>query len=330
MRVRWAVALTAAVIVAGACAAPAPPAPRPPSLVGVINGTTAEAAKLSIDALRQGLEALGYQAGRDVTLDVRYMEGQGVDRAAQLAQELVAKGAAIIVVGNPAAVEGARRASSTLPIVMAGVHPDPVGQGWVASLAKPAGNVTGLSLAVPTAPARRLQLLKDIVPGTTRVGVLHDDTLGDPGAVLAPLEAAAKDLGVELKVVVVKQPAEIDSAIGGLRAAGIAGALVNTGAMFATNLDRIARAATAQRVATSIGTIEGARAGCLVAFAADQIDTYRRAAAYVDKILKGAKAGDLPVERPDKFATVVNLKTAQALGLTVPESILAQATEVIR
>ena len=309
------------------CVAPAQVAPKAATVIGLIQGVSGDDATARTDALRKGMDALGYNEGRDITLEVRYLEGQGNDRAAALTEELIRKGAAVIVTGNPAGVAGAMQASKTIPIVMAGVSPDPVADGFVASLARPGGNVSGLSLQVPTLPGRRLQLLKEIAGGT-RLGVLHDGTL--PATVNIALENAARTLGVQLEIVVVKDAGEIEGAIASLRSAGIAAFHVNIGALFGINMPRIARAAIDQRMASSFGVLEGARAGALFALGPDQVDLYRRAATYVDKILKGASPSGLPVEQPERFALLVNVRTAQALGVTVPDAILAQATEVIR
>lgn len=320
-------AIIAALLIVG-CTAPAVVPPRPPTVIGLIVGVSGDDTTARVDAFRKGMEVLGYHEGRDITLEVRYLEGQGNDRAAALTEELIRMNATVIVTGNPAGVAGAMRVSKAIPIVMAGVSSDAAADGFVSSLARPGGNVSGLSLQVPTLPGRRLQLLKDLVPGSTRLGVLHDGTL--TGAVNGALQSAATTLGIQLEIVVVKDASEIEGAIASLRSAGIGGFHVNIGALFGINMPRIAKAALDQRMASSFGVPEGARAGALFALGPDQVDLYRRAATFVAKILKGASPSDLPVEQPEKFALLLNLRTAQALGITVPDSILAQATEVIR
>ena len=315
-----------AALLASACA-PAP-VPKAPILIGVIQGISPDLAKPRMDALRAGLEALGYREGREIAFDVRYLEGQGDDRAAQLTQELIQRGAAIIVTGNPAGVAGARRASPTIPIVMAGVSPDPVADGFVASVARPGGNVTGLSLQVPTLPARRLQVLKQMVPDVSRIGVLHDATA--PNSVQVTLEQAASVTGLALDVAIVRNTVEIDAAFASWRAVGIRAAHVNVAAVVGANFKQVAAAAIGQKVATSFSVPDGVREGGLFSIGTDQIDLYRRSAVYVDKILKGASPGDLPVGRPERFDLVINMRTAQAIGVTIPDSVLSQATELIR
>ena len=301
--------------------------PASPKVIGLIIGVGPADAKPRIEAFRTGMEALGHREGRDFVLDVRYLEGGGIDRAAQLTQELVDRRAVVIVTGNPAAVDGGRRATSAVPIVMAGVGTDPVATGWVSSLAQPGGNVTGLSFQVPTLPGRRLQLLKEITTAR-HMGLLHDAT--GPSNARADIEAAAQTLGIALQVVTAKDTSEIEAGFAAFRSASVVAVHVTVGSLFPANLPRITTLATTQGVATSFGIKEGVLAGGLLALGPDQLDLYRRAAGYVDKLLRGHKPGDLPVEQPEKFELIINAKTAATIGITIPASILAQATEVIR
>ena len=313
-----------------ACAGP-PLTARPPAVIGVIQGLSADLARPRIDALRSGLEALGYREGRDFTLELRLLEGRGQDRAAELTSELIGKGAAVIVVGNPVAVDGALKASTTVPIVLAGVGTDPVGAGWISSLSHPGGNVTGISFQVPTVNGRRLQLMREIFPAASRLGVLEDATAGRTGGTArAEFEEAARSLGVGLQVITAKDLKEVEAALATFRSVGINAVNGVTGSFFPTQFSEIAKLASAARIGVSWGIAEGARAGGLLGLGPEQTDLYRRSAAFIDKILRGAKPGDLPVEQPQKLEVVVNMKTAQALGITLPTSILAQATEVIR
>jgi putative ABC transport system substrate-binding protein len=246
-----AVAIALAAILLTACT-PAT-TPKPPTLIGVIQGISPDLAKPRVDALRAGLKALGREDGRDHTFDIRYLEGQGEDRAADLTRELVAKGAAIIVTGNPNGVAGAKKASATIPIVMSGVSPDPVADGFVQSLARPGGNVTGISPQVPTLPSRRLQMLRDVVPDVTRIGVLHDSTAGT--GVLAALEQAASTTGLALQITPISTTSEIDGAFSAWRRVGIRAAHVNTAAVVGTNFAPIAAAALSNGIATSFGVV---------------------------------------------------------------------------
>lgn len=304
---------------------------RPPTVIGVIQGLSADLAKPRVDALRSGLEALGYREGRDFTLELRLLEGKGESRATELTTELIGKGAAVIVVGNPVAVDGALKASTTVPIVLAGVGTDPVGAGWISSLSRPGGNVTGISFQVPTVNGRRLQLMREIFPAAARFGLLEDATAGRTGGTArAEFEEAARSLGVGVQVITAKDLKEVEAALATFRSGGINAVNGVVGSFFPTQFSEIARLASAAGIGVSWGVAEGARAGGLLGLGPEQTDLYRRSAAYVDKILRGAKPGDLPLEQPQKFEVVVNMKTAQALGITVPSSILAQATEVIR
>lgn len=299
-------------------------------MIGVIQGVPPDLARPRIEALRAGLEALGYREGRDLTLEVKHLEGcrEGAERAAQLTRELVSLGATLIVTGNPAGVEGARRASNDIPIVLAGVGSDPVASGWVSSLARPGTNVTGISFQAPGSSGKRLQLLMELASGARRIGLVHDST-ASPGAKLE-IEHAAQDLGIELETIEVRTVADVEAAFARLGSERIAAALITFGCVTSQLFDRIADLALDHRIATATGVLDSATAGGLLALAPDQTDLYRRAAAYVDKILKGASPGELPVEQPEKFELVINLRTARALGVTVPDHILQQATRVIR
>lgn len=314
-------------LVLAACAS-IPASPQRPTVIGVIQGVPPDLAGPRVDALRAGLEALGYREGRDLTLEVRYLEGQGQERAAELTRELVSLGAALIVTGNPAGVEGARRASSDIAIVLAGVGFDPVGQGWVSSLARPGTNITGISFQAPGSAGKRLQLLMELASGSRRVGLVHDSTASSGAK--REIEAAARDLGIEIETIEVRTAAEVEAAFARFGSERVAAAMITVGGVTSQQFGRIADLALDHSIATATGVLDSASAGGLLALAPEQTDLYRRAAAYVDKILKGADPGDLPVEQPEKFELVINLKTARALGITVPDHILQQATRVIR
>ncbi len=280
------------------------------------------------EAFRQGLRELGYVEGQNIVIEYRWAEGRA-ERLPDLAAELVSLKVDIIVAAGTPAPLAAKHATRTIPIVMSSAG-DPVGSGLVASLARPGGNVTGLSTFTRELAAKRLQLLKEVVPGVSRVAVLWN--AANPYAVLNMREtqAAARTLGVQVQSLEVRGPDDFENA---LPAAikGRAGALivVDDPLTYLYRM-RIADFAARNRLPATYGFREFAEAGGLMAFGANLADLYRRAAIYVDKILKGAKPAELPVEQPTKFELIINLKTAKALGLTVPQSVLVRADEIIQ
>jgi putative ABC transport system substrate-binding protein len=283
------------------------------------------------EAFLQGLRDLGYVEGRNVVIEYRYAEGKP-ERFPALAAELVALKVDVIVAPNTPPALAAKQATRTIPIVFL-FSVDPVTDGLVTSLARPGGNVTGLSNLAPELVGKRLELLTQAVPGVTRVAVLWQ-----PGGVpertekdiLTRAEVAGRALGVRLQFVEARGPADIDRAFSDMTRER-AGALTALGSpMFTSERRRLVDLAAKHRLPAVYGRREYVDAGGLMSYAPDFADLSRRAATYVDKILKGAKPGDLPAEQPTKFELVFNLKTAKALGLTIPQSVLARADEVIR
>jgi putative ABC transport system substrate-binding protein len=269
---------------------------------------------------------LGYVEGQNILIEGRYY-GDRSERLPALAAELVRLKVDVIVAGAPPAPEAAQRATATIPIVMAN-HPDPVGSGLVASLARPGGNVTGLSSLTPELVGKRLQLLKEAVPGISRVAVLSNPTIPTVRLDLRAAEVAARSLKVQLQVLEARAPSDFASAA---MTKDRAGALIVLGGpMFFGHRTRIVELAAQSRLPAMYGQKEYAEAGGLMAYGVNTRESFGRAATYVDKIPKGAKPGDLPIEQPTKFDFVVNLKTAKALGLTIPPSLLLRADEVIR
>jgi putative ABC transport system substrate-binding protein len=277
------------------------------------------------DAFRIGLRDLGYVEGRNLDIEFRFAEGDA-NRLPRLVAELVALNVEVIV-SYATGVPAARRVTATIPIVQA-VGGDLVALGMVASLAHPGGNVTGSTFFVPELMAKRLELLKELVPSMTRAGVLLVRDNPSTSGILEKMGAAAKALLVELQPIEVRGPREFESAFSAWADKQIGGLVMLDHAYFLANIDAIATFASKDSL-PSIGPLELPANGGLMAYGVNFSDFFRRAAYFVDKIIKGAKPGDIPVEQPTKFETIINLKTAKALGLDVPTSILLRADEVI-
>jgi putative tryptophan/tyrosine transport system substrate-binding protein len=297
--------------------------------VGILGGISAPAHPQR-EAFLQGLRDLGYVEGRSIVIEKRLDEGK-LERLPALAAELVALEVDVILAAHTAAALAAKQATKTLPIVLAGVR-DPVGTGLVTNLARPGGNVTGLSLLAPELVGKRLEQLKQAVPEVTRVAALwhrggqveRTDT-----DLLKGAEAAARALGVGLQIVEVRGPADLDRAFSDMIRARTGALIVLGGTMLSTERRRVVDLAATNRLPAVYPVREFVDAGGLMFYGANTADSWRRAATYVDKILKGAKPSDLPIEQPTKFQLVINLKTAKALGLTIPPSLLARADQVI-
>lgn len=281
------------------------------------------------EAFRQGLRDLGHVEGQTIILEPRWERGKP-DRYATLATELVRLNVDIIVAGTTPATLAARNATATIPIVMAAIGAgDPVELGLVASLARPGGNVTGLILQTHELAGKRLELLKETVPGVSRVALFWNPQQVHLAQVKEH-EAAARSLGVRLQPVEVRGAEDFE---GAFQAAGRgrAGALIMAQAsLFSVHRARLADLALHARLPTISGETGFAEAGGLMNYGPNIVDSWRRAAAYVDKILKGAKPGDLPIERPTKFELVINLKTSKALGLAIPPSVLIRADRAVQ
>ncbi len=284
------------------------------------------------EAFLQGLRDLGYVEGRNLVIEYREAEGKA-DRLPALAAELVAlKVDVILAAGSTLTARVAKEATTTIPIVFAAVG-DPVGSGLVTSLARPGGNVTGLSSFGAELVGKRLELLKQAVPGVDRVAVLwFPGALGErtDKDMLREAEAAARALAVRLQVVEARGPADFDRAFSDMTRARAGALTVLPANMFLREHRRLVDLAAKNRLPAVYTSREFVDARGLMSYGANQPDLFRRAATYVDKILKGAKPGDLPVEQPTKFELIINLKPAKDLGLTIPQSVLARADEVIQ
>jgi putative ABC transport system substrate-binding protein len=282
------------------------------------------------EAFRQGLRDLGYVEGRNVVIEDRDAEGK-FERLPALAAELVALKVDVIVAPNTAAALAVKQATKTIPIVFA-VVADPVTSGLVTSLARPGGNATGSSILAPELVGKRLELLTQAVPGVSRVAVLWQPGGAGEGTekdMLKGAEVAASALGVRLQFVEARGPADVDRAFSEMTRARAGALTVLPSAMFGSQRRRLVDLAAKNRLPAVYTSREFVDAGGLMAFGPNQADLYRGAATYVDKILKGAKPGDLPVEQPTTFELVINLKAAKAVGLTIPQSVLARADHIV-
>jgi putative ABC transport system substrate-binding protein len=280
-----------------------------------------------LDAFRQGLRHHGYFEGQNLVIERRYAEGQP-ERFPNLVAELVWINADVIVTSGAPAAQAAKQATSTVPIVMAQIN-DPVGLGLVTSLTRPGGNVTGLANLHSELGAKQMELLKEILPRATRVAVPWNPA--NPGAamILGHLQHAARALRLTLQSIEMRHPGEFDSAFATMVKERADAVLLPPDPSFLPHGKRIVSLAAANRLPTIFGWKELVEAGGLLAYGPSVPDLFKRAATYVDRILKGAKPGDLPVEQPAMFELVINLKTAKALGITIPPSLLARADRVI-
>jgi len=299
----------------------------PPRRIGVLLGGFSSESK-EAQQLREGLQQAGYTEGRDVVIEWRSASGDST-RARELAADLVQRKVEVIVVTGTVAAQAVKRATSAIPIVMA-VVADPVGSGLVANLAHPGGNVTGLSMMATDLGAKRLQLLKEAIPRVARVAVLWNPDTPFHAGVVEDLKAVAPLLAIELSVVGVQTPEDFSPAFSAVRRVHAQALYVIEDTLFFTHRAMLVRLASEARLPVIYGERHFADAGGLMSYGTNFGDLMRRSAGYVDRILKGAKPGDLPIEQPTKFELVVNLKTANTLGLSIPESILLRADEVIR
>jgi len=284
-----------------------------------------------VQAFQQGLRDLGYIEGQNIRIEYRYTDValQGhAELFPQLAAELIQLKPDVLVVSVTEAAQAAKNATSTIPIVMVSV-PDPVGAGLVASLARPGGNVTGLSRQTRDIISKTLQLLKEALPKVTRINVLSNPTDPLGSMMVRDAKEAAKSLGVQLNIVEARTPGELEGAFSTMHADRASALLVVTGAGFYLNRAQIVGLALRKRLPSVFQNREFIEAGGLLSYGPSTVANYRRAAFFVDRILKGTKPGDLPVEQPTKFELVINLKTATALGPTIPQSLLVRADQVI-
>jgi putative ABC transport system substrate-binding protein len=296
--------------------------------IGVLDDVGEAANEANLVAFRQGLRALGYVEGQNLVIEYRSADRRP-ERFPDLAAELARLKVDVIVTRGTSAALAARHVTDTIPIVMASSG-EPVFAGLVASLARPGGNVTGHHLMMPPQVAgKRLQLLKEMLPGLSRVGVLLDSGDVYAGLMMREIERVAPTIGIRLHSVEVRRPADFDRAFEAAIVDRVDALIAVEGVMTATDLTRIVAFATMSRLPAIYGHREFADAGGLMAYGPDLRDLFRRSATYVHRILEGARPADLPVEPPAKLELVINLKTARTLGLTIPASLLGRADQVI-
>jgi putative tryptophan/tyrosine transport system substrate-binding protein len=294
--------------------------------VGYLTFGTQASTEEDVEALRQGLREHGYVEGKTIAIEYRFADGRE-ERLPVLAAELVGLKVDLIFAPGPA-LPAAMNATKTIPIVFTAIA-DPVGYGLVPNLARPGGHITGVSYMGVELNPKRLELLKAAVPRLKRVAALANPTHVAYQRLVKELADAAKRLWLELQVVDVREPEALEGAFGVMTKEHVGAAIVIQHGMFLFHQTQIAELALKSRLPTMYETRQFVQAGGLMSYAANRADTFRRAAVHVDKILKGAKPGDLPVEQPTKFELFINLKTAKALGLTIPPSVLARADQVI-
>ncbi len=282
----------------------------------------------AIAAFRQGLRDLGWVEGQNIVVEHRWSEGR-FERLPDLAAELVRLKVDVIIAPSSIYTGAAKRATTTIPIVFVS-HADPIGSGHVATLARPGGNITGLSLMMTETNAKGLELLKEAVPGLARVAVVWDPATPSHRPGLDAVEIRGRALGLRIQPVPVRSATEFDSAFSAIVRERASGVLVLSTPLFIAQARQLADLAMKHKLPTMFGPKEHAQAGGLLSYGPDRADLWRRGATFVDKILKGAKPADLPVQQPTKFELVINLKTAKALGLTIPQLVLGRADEVIQ
>jgi putative ABC transport system substrate-binding protein len=282
----------------------------------------------ALEGFHRRLRELGWVEGQNIAIEYRWAEGR-FDRLPELAAELARLKVDVIVAPTSIYTGAAKRATSTIPVVFAS-HADPIGSGHVASLARPGGNITGLTIVMSETSGKSLELLKEAVPRLSRVAVIWDPATPSHGPALKAVEVMSRALGLRLQSLAVRSATEFDSAFSAIVREHTGGVLVLSTPLFIGGAKPLAELALRHKLPTMFGPREHVEAGGLLSYSPDRADLYRRAAAYVDKILRGAKPADLPVEQATRFELVINLKTAKALGLTIPQSVLLRADEVIQ
>jgi putative tryptophan/tyrosine transport system substrate-binding protein len=319
--------ITFVLVVSGAAVQAQQPAKIP--RIGFLLAPSRSALSERVDAFRQGLRELGYVEGQNIVIEYRYAEGK-FDRLPDLAADLARlKVDVIVAAGGMQAIRAAKNTTNTTPIVMTGAL-DPVGDALIASFARPGGSITGLSLGGQELYGKRLELLKETVPKVSRVAVFWYRTTPAFPSYLKEMHASAQSLGLQIQTLEVRTPSDFEAVFDAAAKGGARAFTLTTHPIFTGNRNPILDFAAKSRRPAIYPWTEYVEDGGLMSYGPKLSDLYRRAATYVDKILKGAKPADLPVEQPTKFEFIINLKTAKALNLTIPESVLFRADKVIK
>jgi len=282
----------------------------------------------ALEAFRQGLRDLGWIEGQNIVIEYRWVEGQ-FDRLPGLVEDLVRLNVDLIVAPTSIYTSAAKRVTSTIPLVFAS-HADPVNSGHVVSLARPGSNATGLTIIMSETMAKSLELLKEALPGLSRVAVIWDPATPSHTPALTAVETAGRTLGLRIQAIDVRSVAEFDRAFSAAARERAGAVLVLSTPLYIGGAKQLAQLGLARKLPTMFGPREHVEAGGLMSYGPDRADLYRRAAGYVDKILKGASSADLPVQQATKFEFIINLKAANQIGLTIPVRVLERANQVIR
>jgi putative ABC transport system substrate-binding protein len=296
--------------------------------IGILIAVSGSVFPARVEALRQRLRELGYVEGKNIVIEYRYAEGKP-ERVPDLAAELVRLKVDIVVTIGPGPTLAAKKASGTIPIVFAGAS-DPVGTGIVSSLAQPGGNITGLSLMAPDLDGKRLELLKEAFPKVARVAFLWNPSGARGNLALTTMEAAAKALELKLLSLEVRSLDDFEGAFARAKKERAQALITTTGALINTQQRRVLDFAAKNRLPAIYHYSEFVEAGGLMSYAPNIADLFRRAADFVDKILKGTKPADLPIDQPKKFDFIINLKADKQIGLTIPQNVLARADKIIK
>jgi len=294
--------------------------------IGFLGSATAPGSAKAVESFRAGLREFGYVEGRNIGIEFRWAEGN-YDRLSDLVADLIATNVDVLITHGTPGTRVAKEATTTIPIVMA-ISGDAIATGLVSSLARPEANLTGSTYFLPQLNAKRLELLKEVFPSISRAAALSNPDNPVSRPIIPTMQAAAASLNVILEVVRAQGPSEFSPAFAAMTKSRVGSVVVTEDGEFAASFRTIAALALANKL-PSIGAREYAEAGGLIGYGVNILDLYRRAAYFVDRILKGAKPADLPVEQPTKFELVINLSTAKALGLTIPPTLLSRADDVI-